>query len=86
MVIEPHPRSTTARGGKIIANNTCKQVILFQFCRAKLLLFSDIRKSRVKKETSQNVLNVELPPRCPRDAPVMIPREIGYFGCLGFKK
>ena len=27
MVIDPHPRSTTAKGGKMIANNTCKQVI-----------------------------------------------------------
>lgn len=26
---DPHPRSTTANGGKIIANNTCKQLICF---------------------------------------------------------
>lgn len=28
MVIDPHPRSITASGGKIIANNTCKQDII----------------------------------------------------------
>ena len=28
MSTEPHPRSITAKGGKIIANNTCKQVIV----------------------------------------------------------
>lgn len=28
IVTDPHPRSITARGGKTIANNTCKNVIL----------------------------------------------------------
>ncbi len=31
MVIDPHPRSTTAKGGKIIANNTCKQFIYLSY-------------------------------------------------------
>ena len=31
MSTEPHPRSITARGGKIIANKTCKQDIILLF-------------------------------------------------------
>ena len=53
---DPHPLSITASGGNIIANKTCKQLIpsvlvfIVRFrsarnLRAKVQLFSDIRKS-----------------------------------------
>lgn len=49
---DPQPRSITAKGGKIIANSTCKQLISLicltfahNLC-AKLLLFFHIRKKK----------------------------------------
>ena len=57
IVIDPHPLSTTANGGKIIANKTCKQFISVfvvylshNFAGAKVMLFSDICKKKQKKE------------------------------------